>query len=420
MKTQNAHAHEDRLLDFAYDELSRSEALLVEQHVQGCARCTETLRDIRGVRGTMSHLPRMSAPDTGMESLLAYAQQSARRAAAGAEPAPRWWRRLLAPALSVAAVGALGVVVIQMSAQEPPKPSFKQSTQEPASRHAYDSASAPASAPARAPAALAPAPAAAPHVSDEVGRRHEQFDDRIRQEQRAEPLAKALPPPAPSASAPLFERRRGAVDAEEAEGSLMGSGGGFPAKKSASNFGQVMRKNSQPGDATADDAFESAAEAPPMAKPSPSPAPGAAAPASPSLESQEESKADSKADSKAESKDKREPQWERSRESPAARASAGRAAPAVPPSVLLSQAAAAAREGDREQEVSLLREALAAGARSVDVFSRLCQGEAALGRRQNALEACTRVVRMAPGSSEAERAQRLLDGELHTPGAEAR
>ncbi|MFP2933239.1 anti-sigma factor family protein, partial [Pyxidicoccus sp. 3LG] len=74
MNPQNLHAHEDRLLDFAYGELPVSEARVVEAHLQGCARCTQALHDIRGVRVTMSQLsPMEPAPDAGLESLLAYA-----------------------------------------------------------------------------------------------------------------------------------------------------------------------------------------------------------------------------------------------------------------------------------------------------------------------------------------------------------
>ena len=70
MKPQNLHAHEDRLLDFVYGELPVPEAKLVEAHLQGCARCTQALDDIRGVRATMSQLSQEPAPDAGLESLL--------------------------------------------------------------------------------------------------------------------------------------------------------------------------------------------------------------------------------------------------------------------------------------------------------------------------------------------------------------
>ncbi|QSQ25041.1 zf-HC2 domain-containing protein [Pyxidicoccus parkwayensis] len=114
MNPQNAHAHEDRLLDFAYGELPVPEARAMEAHLSGCARCTQALDDIRGVRATMSHLSAEEpAPDAGLESLLAYAQQAARRAAAGPEPKPSRWRRWLLPVVGLASVATFGILAIQ-------------------------------------------------------------------------------------------------------------------------------------------------------------------------------------------------------------------------------------------------------------------------------------------------------------------
>ena len=115
MKPQNVHAHEDRLLDFVYGELPPLEARAVESHVEGCARCSELLAGIRGVRTTMAQLPMEPAPAAGLESLLAYAQQAARNAAAGPAPKPTWWRRWLVPAMGLAAVTVFGVVSIQVN-----------------------------------------------------------------------------------------------------------------------------------------------------------------------------------------------------------------------------------------------------------------------------------------------------------------
>ncbi len=115
MKPQNLHAHEDRLLDFVYGELPPLEARAVESHVEGCTRCSELLAGIRGVRSTMSQLPMEPAPDAGLESLLAYAQQAARNAAAGPAPKPTWWRRWLVPAMGVTAVTVFGVISIQVT-----------------------------------------------------------------------------------------------------------------------------------------------------------------------------------------------------------------------------------------------------------------------------------------------------------------
>jgi len=115
MKPQTLHAHEDRLLDFVYGELPPLEARAVESHVEGCAKCSELLAGIRGVRTTMAQLPVEPAPDAGLESLLAYAQQAARNAAAGPAPKPTWWRRWLMPAMGLAAVTVFGVVSIRVN-----------------------------------------------------------------------------------------------------------------------------------------------------------------------------------------------------------------------------------------------------------------------------------------------------------------
>ncbi|ATB34521.1 hypothetical protein [Melittangium boletus] len=380
MKTQSAHAYEDRLLDFAYEELPESEAHQVKQHVQDCSRCAAALRDIRGVRGSMSRLPKVSAPDAGLESLLAYAQQSARRSSMGAEPAQRWWRRLLAPALSAAALGVVGIVTVQMSQEASPvsPAASKQSSQEASSRRAK-AESVPAAAPAPAPVVSAPAA----QVSAEVSERHTRLDNRIREEQRAAPMGKALP----SKSARLFE-------AED-----MGSGGGFPAKKRSADFGQVKRQPAPRAvheeEASRDDAYAAAgvmAEAPP-------PLPAATAPAAPLEQKAKEALAEPVS-------------------KPQAARSAGAAS--VSPRDLLRQADGAARAGDREQEIVYLRRAVAAGEQDVAVLSRLCQAEAALGHRRNAIESCSRVLGVAPGSSEALKAQRLLDEDLRPADSEAR
>ncbi|HYH99136.1 zf-HC2 domain-containing protein [Hyalangium sp.] len=115
MKPQTLHAHEDRLLDFVYGELPPLEARAVQSHVDGCPRCSELLAGMRGVRTTMAQLPMEPAPDAGLESLLAYANQAARNAAAGPPPKPTWWRRWLMPAMGVTAVSVFGIVSIQVN-----------------------------------------------------------------------------------------------------------------------------------------------------------------------------------------------------------------------------------------------------------------------------------------------------------------
>jgi hypothetical protein len=177
MKPQNLHAHEDRLLDFAYGELPQAEAHAMEVHLQGCARCSEALDGIRGVRTTMSQLSAVDAPDAGLDSLLAYAQQAARRAAAGPEPTPSRWRRWLMPAMGLTAVSFLGIFSLQVSKGVDLQPSYS----ELATRHDA----------ARAERAKDSAPPKLEEVSQQA---------LIPTDKEA---SSARPPPSPAAAAPL-------------------------------------------------------------------------------------------------------------------------------------------------------------------------------------------------------------------------
>jgi hypothetical protein len=462
MKPQGSHAHEDRLLDFAYGELPPAEARVVEQHVQGCSRCTEALDGIRGVRTAMSRLPMQSAPDAGLESLMAYAQQSARRSAAGPEPAPRWWRRLLAPALGVAAMSVFGVVVVQVNRSVDLSPALKkEAAQEQVARQEVPRAK-------DLPAPPAPAAAAAP-IPESTKQMHAEFDERL---QKAE-------------SKP--SRR-----AEKEDWSNAGSAGGFPEKKTAllgddkemrgyDAFGtkaapmkskrgmasasksalsvstaQPRAESTRDDDAAPADAEESVATealAPPAAPaepqvaqyipPSPSQrisgstsraepkgnslsldearsAPGraqmpTASPPPPSMAQAPMAQAPATAAVGGYADDldaKAEVEAQRSRK----KSSAGPTRP-VSPAELLRQAELANRSGDRAQEAMLLRGALSSGAQGaqrLEVLSRLCEAEFALGRRQSALEVCRWVMKEAPGSSEARVAQRRVESVLES------
>jgi Putative zinc-finger len=111
-----AAAHvQDQLLDFAYGELSADQARGVEAHVSECPSCRQALDEIRGVRQVMAKLAQPSAPPEGLDSLLAYAEQAARRARAGAPPKPTWWRRWIVPVGGLAAAVTFGIVAHEVS-----------------------------------------------------------------------------------------------------------------------------------------------------------------------------------------------------------------------------------------------------------------------------------------------------------------
>ncbi len=107
--TTAAHQYEDKLLEFAYGELSPHEADAVDAHVKGCATCAESLVALRAVRATMAQLPMEAAPEAGLDSLLAYAEQAARRTTE-AKSAGSIWKRFLTPLVTVLALSTIGVV----------------------------------------------------------------------------------------------------------------------------------------------------------------------------------------------------------------------------------------------------------------------------------------------------------------------
>jgi len=114
--SSTVHPQQEKLLELAYGELAGSDAKRLELHLQACPRCAEALSSIRRVRQTMSQLPTLEAPERGMDSLLAYAEQAARRARSGPASAPSWWSRLIVPAataVALVAVVAVGIRVTQ-------------------------------------------------------------------------------------------------------------------------------------------------------------------------------------------------------------------------------------------------------------------------------------------------------------------
>lgn len=112
-----SHQYEDKLLEFAYGELPAHEADAIDAHVKTCARCTSALTEIRSVRSAMSALPQVPVSDKGLESLLAYAEQQAKRNAEAAAPVPFFsrFRKWVAPLAGVTAVLLVGGVYLKAS-----------------------------------------------------------------------------------------------------------------------------------------------------------------------------------------------------------------------------------------------------------------------------------------------------------------
>ncbi len=108
--SSTVHPQQDNLLALAYGELAPEDAKRVELHVKGCSQCAEAFGSIQRVRQTMSQLPSVPAPKRGLDSLLAYAEQAARRARSGPARTPSRWRRVLLPAAGLVALATVVVV----------------------------------------------------------------------------------------------------------------------------------------------------------------------------------------------------------------------------------------------------------------------------------------------------------------------
>ncbi|NNB84883.1 zf-HC2 domain-containing protein [Corallococcus exiguus] len=464
MNAQNAHAHEDRLLDFAYGELPASEAHVLEQHVQGCVRCTKALADIRGVRTTMAQLSSEPAPDAGLESLLAYAQQSARRAAAGPEPKPSRWRRFLLPAVGLATVGTFGLLTLTVSenldlapnlSQRAPSPTMAAAKQESPTREK------------RAPSALAPAPssatlevdvpegasdalAAAPAPSEREFNRNQ-----VEAKTQRKGTAAARPSDWMNAGSggALLERRadieapkkkmsKAVRDAEEEFAALDQATAGAPAqeappKEEKSNDGYLAKDEpaarrsagklsdkamGAKGDSLRlgeaaygrglssdeDDGVAAGAAPPPPAVAS-APVVQAAPMAPAAVGSIGGAAPPSTPPALSTATPKQESaRAEAAKPSPVAKSASKEAMTARD---LSAQAQAAANQGDRAREAQLLRAALAAGASGSErlaLLSRLCESESVQGRTQEATAICGQIITEAPGSSAAQLAQRRL------------
>jgi hypothetical protein len=364
MKPQNPHAHEDRLLDFAYGELSPQETRAVQSHLEGCPRCSEALAGIRGVRSAFSQLGMEPAPEAGLDSLLAYAQQSARGMAQAPSPKQRLWRRLSVPVMGLASVCLFGLITLRVSKEVNLQPEFAMAQKTVAAAPSVEGAPPPADK-----AMPSPAPAGVRELAREA---------------RPEPYAE------------VPERK---MKKETADWAMRGKGALASKAKSPA---MAQEKADSEGFGRAADDQE------PLAPPPAPPASVAAAAPAPVQEEVDEAPAPSSLRLNE----------RRSREvASKPQSSAGAAMPAkrAPAETELSQqAAVAGLDNKRVMEASLLREALADGATGEERWSllaRLCEAEFALGRRQAAIEACSLVIQEAPGSSSGLQARRRLQQE---------
>jgi hypothetical protein len=461
MKPQNLHAHEDRLLDFAYGELPAQEARVVESHLQGCTRCTELLEGMRGVRSTMAQLPLEPAPDAGLESLLAYAQQAARNAAAGPPLKPTWWRRWLVPVMGVTAVSLFGIVSLQVSKTVDLSPEVMATAERsPKKAEAAAVASTPPApamlaeaAPPPPPEAKPAAPAEAMPLPEPVAKADSAAYDKL----SMAPRKKAMKPSSTyggdadwsnAGAGRALERdsfqEKSKKDYAYDRRDAMTQSGAFSKPKpmlvskgssSASSTPAPVQAAppppaaAQPGAAPADEGMEEgasmddvyAAEAQ-VQQQGPSRSSlqlgGSRRGAAEAAAKEAEAPVVASLDSARPSEAKRE-QRARAPEAASAPQAAGAPAPTgrserqgPSPAELSKLALEAMRSDNRVREAQLLRLALEAGATGKErlgLLNRLCDAEFAIGRREAAIQACSLVLEEAPRSSAAQVARRRLN-----------
>jgi hypothetical protein len=367
---------EDLLLDYAYGELPETHRREVASHLGGCPECALALEEIQGVRQVMSHLPEHSAPDAGLQSLLAYAESAARRTSAGPQLKQPWWRGWMAPVGGVLAV-AIIFVAGQQVAQERAEPDF-------VARQAVGGgleamASGPAALASEQAVVAEPARAEPLPVPD-------QTVAPSRQKQKS--VTGARPSMAPVGRGAVARDDQQATKKEAPERSFGNFGGLYD------DFDARPAREAEQGPAPAP--APAAKRAAPMAEPSPAQAETAAAPAPRGVTFESDSVA-------GEFKGAERTRKEEAR-SQAAEATARAEA-------LSKQAWAAYGEGDRAQEASLLRQALATGVHGAPLvpglLNRLCDAEYALGNVSAAQAACRRVLAEYPGPA-AQVAQRRM------------
>ncbi|QSQ14716.1 zf-HC2 domain-containing protein [Myxococcus landrumensis] len=470
MKPQNVHAQEDRLLDFAYGELPVSEAQAVESHLQGCPRCTQTLSEIRGVRVTMAQLTEEPAPDAGLESLLAYAQQSARRAAAGPAPQSSRWRRWLLPVVGLASAGTLSVLTFMAVSPDLTQPNLsaveaKQVAEAPAAPPPTGGAAAAPTGPAPASAVAPPAQALADanqyggdkdsalfakeSVRSEsaeaeraegweaegsgggVGTRRRADElkaqapsvQKVSREKAPSRMASNLDGEAPLKNAPTVAVAMAPAPPSPPRETLRLGGGG--SKQESSRAEELGGSAKSWDEAPGAPALESVTE--PLARggvvasaPAPVEAPvGRGSGVDAPMETAKAMPARAQRPPQPVAKKAKGDVSLEARAAPAAefqQEADDQVAPAPKRSVaeLSRLAQEARRTGDRAQEVSLLRLALEAGATGstrMDLLTRVCDAELALGRRGAGVAACQQVLAESPGSQAAQAARRRLSDE---------
>ncbi|HZA14342.1 MAG TPA: zf-HC2 domain-containing protein [Myxococcaceae bacterium] len=455
MNARETHV-QDRLLELTYGELSADEARAVETHVAECSSCRKALDEIRGVRRVMSKLSQPAAPQAGLESLLAYAEQSARRASAAPAPRARWWTKWLAPVGGLAAVVTFGIIAHEVAKspdlQNPAEQVLRDKLGGPVPASMESKPSAPVATQESLDRVEGNSPAerdrgmlfaerrAGGSLKDAMGRMFETSEDaapvkrkdtsaspqkserRIARKEMKKVTAgegwdegavnrRAAPPP----SAPSDVSSK--ADVGSGSGGLRGAARvEAPAKEMAAAEAKSAHASRPPAPSVRSAAeYSQPAAAPSRAAEEYEPpsavaaAPGRAADYAPSSAAAPAPRGEGKSAAdgykRAETASETVAVQDRASASPddAARARA---------EALSRQAVAAQRGGSRQREVEYLRQALTTGVRDAAIVTslllRLCDAHLALGNVADGEAACERVTREFPSSSAAQVAARRL------------
>ena len=423
-----SHHPEEKLLDYAYGELSVSESKTVEAHVRSCPQCADSLTSMKRVRQTMSQLPIVPAPSKGLDSLRAYAEQAAERARTRANRS-RGWMQWLVPVTGVLALSVVLVIstnVIRMGHSTGPIESGSPVVMEPhralpaePSDQAPSSGVVAASEPPRGETAnqenpafakrpnLAASPAPAPAY--DLSERRVAAEEARNRDRKDQPKQWAIAPPKGEHGNDATGRADSRDSVERMKSRTVGSGSGViggTVRQQALDDKQPVAKGMEggveggaPGGVVGGIAEHEAVA-------------GKQGVAKGGVVGNGHAKED------ALSEKQRAPDEFASREADTARDEGRAAAPArkfaavpAPPAAVSNslnvQAAEARKAGDREQEVELLRQALGAGARGQDrarLLGQLCDALDALKRQAEADSACNALIREFPNSDEAKAA----------------
>jgi anti-sigma factor RsiW len=214
------HQNEDTLLDYAYGELPAHEAAAIDAHVRTCAKCSQTLAQIRGVRSVFAPLPMEAAPEAGLESLLAYAEQHAHRTKAPKQAVWRRWIFALSSAAALVVVGVVATRAIEEAPQSPADVLERNAKEAAAEQRAKETRQVVAAVPQASPAEALDAPRAPVPQAAAGGKLEEGTDEYVGDKKVSGALAQKARKNMPLTTAPATKTAAAEKTADKAEGDV--------------------------------------------------------------------------------------------------------------------------------------------------------------------------------------------------------